>query len=229
MSNSDLTLTNSTVARNVAAQGVGGIFNSWGGVTITNSAIVNNVGGGIWSEAFGRRGVSVSLTNSTVSGNSGDGIFSEDDVEASAWVILVNSTVAFNAGRGITQRGINAAVLSLQNSIVAHNSAPTAPDVSSTDANHSFVSASFSLIGDGSASGITNDNGNQVGNVSPNTSPIDPRLAPLADNGGPTPTHALQSGSPAIDAASTPECPATDQRGVSRPQGAACDIGSYER
>ena len=36
-------------------------------------------------------------------------------------------------------------------------------------------------------------------------------------------------GSPALDAASTPDCPTTDQRGVLRPQGAACDIGSYER
>ncbi|WP_330113878.1 choice-of-anchor Q domain-containing protein [Streptomyces sp. MUM 178J] len=52
-------------------------------------------------------------------------------------------------------------------------------------------------------------------------------LGPLADNGGPTDTHALLPGSPALDAAA--HCSATDQRGVSRPQGAACDIGAYER
>jgi hypothetical protein len=54
-------------------------------------------------------------------------------------------------------------------------------------------------------------------------------LAALADNGGPTQTHALLPGSPAIDAASD-DCPppATDQRGVSRPQGAKCDIGAFE-
>ena len=56
--------------------------------------------------------------------------------------------------------------------------------------------------------------------------PIDPRLGPLQDNGGPTPTHALLLGSPAIDASSA--CPATDQRGVTRPQGAGCDIGAFE-
>ena len=89
-----------------------------------------------------------------------------------------------------------------------------------------FVSARFSLIGDGSGSGITNTDGNQVGSAS---EPIAPKLGPLADNGGPTRTHALLQGSPAIDAASTPDCPTTDQRGVVRPQGAACDIGSYER
>jgi hypothetical protein len=57
----------------------------------------------------------------------------------------------------------------------------------------------------------------------------DAMLGPLADNGGPTETHALLAGSPAIDAGS-PDCPppATDQRGVLRPQGAACDIGAFE-
>src|SRR3970282_626777 len=55
-------------------------------------------------------------------------------------------------------------------------------------------------------------------------------LGPLANNGGPPQTHALLAGSPAIDAGS-PDCPppATDQRGVARPQGPACDIGAYER
>jgi hypothetical protein len=57
----------------------------------------------------------------------------------------------------------------------------------------------------------------------------DPLLGGLADNGGPTLTHALQAGSPAIDAADIAVCPATDQRGVARPQGPSCDVGSYER
>ena len=59
----------------------------------------------------------------------------------------------------------------------------------------------------------------------PNT---DPLLGPLADNGGPTLTHALGVGSPAIDSADAGACPATDQRGVARPQGAGCDVGSFE-
>ena len=56
-----------------------------------------------------------------------------------------------------------------------------------------------------------------------------PLLGPLANNGGPTQTQALLTGSPAIDAV-TSGCPppATDQRGVSRPQGPHCDIGAYE-
>ena len=68
--------------------------------------------------------------------------------------------------------------------------------------------------------------GNQLG--------TDPRLGPLADNGGPTLTHALLPGSPAIDAVTAGNCPAADQRGVSRPQDGtgdgvrACDIGAFE-
>jgi hypothetical protein len=59
---------------------------------------------------------------------------------------------------------------------------------------------------------------------------VDPRLAPLANNGGPTSTQALRSGSPAIDRvpASGAGCPSTDQRGIARPQGRACDAGAFE-
>jgi hypothetical protein len=71
------------------------------------------------------------------------------------------------------------------------------------------------------ACGLTNGvNGNIIGQ--------DPNLGPLANNGGFTQTHALLAGSPAIDTGTNTGCPATDQRGVTRPQGAACDVGAYE-
>src|SRR5215210_9368094 len=57
---------------------------------------------------------------------------------------------------------------------------------------------------------------------------LDRALGPLENNGGPTKTHALQNGSPAIDAGGEP-FPATDQRGVTRPQGIASDMGAYEK
>ena len=56
----------------------------------------------------------------------------------------------------------------------------------------------------------------------------DALLGPLADNGGPTLTHALQPGSPALDTADPARCPAVDQRGMARSQGSACDAGAYE-
>jgi hypothetical protein len=60
---------------------------------------------------------------------------------------------------------------------------------------------------------------------------VNPKLGPLAGNGGPTSTEALLTGSPAINAGGLPAtsgCPLTDQRGMSRPWGPACDIGAYE-
>jgi hypothetical protein len=57
---------------------------------------------------------------------------------------------------------------------------------------------------------------------------VDVKLGPLADNGGTTLTHLPQPGSPAIDGGTNVDCPSTDQRGVSRPQGPACDVGSVE-
>jgi hypothetical protein len=59
-----------------------------------------------------------------------------------------------------------------------------------------------------------------------NTNPL---LGPLATNGGPTPTYALLPGSPAFDTGPNTGCPATDQRGITRPQGIRCDIGAFER
>ncbi len=232
-----LTLTNSTVARNSAEDG-GGVANIGGDFDISRSTINNNTatnrGGGIFStvdDNFGRLSGRVTLTNSTISRNAaalGGGIENSDRAGGAA-VIVLSSTVALNSARhsggGIHNgeegfENFNSVIL--RNTLVARNSAPDGPD-----AVRAF--AQFSLIGDGTGSGLTNTNGNQVGKVAPNSGVINPGLGALADNGGPTRTHALLAGSPAIDAASATDSPATDQRGVARPQGAGDDIGSYER
>jgi hypothetical protein len=82
---------------------------------------------------------------------------------------------------------------------------------------------------------LLGNDGNCVGDiVVENATAVGAVIAPLVDNGGPTRTHALLPGSPAIDS-SRATCPATDQRGVARPQdgngdgAAVCDIGAYER
>jgi CSLREA domain-containing protein len=225
-----VTLINSTIARNSASDGGGIAARDGSSVTLTNSTVANNsatLGGGIFSNVQVRSGIVVTLTNSTVSGNSarnGGGIIAFGFL-APAIVSLTNSTVADNSATH-EGGGINVEVdafLRLTNGLVGRNSAPTGPDVLDGGGD---ISARFSLIGDGTGSGITNTDGNQVGSAS---EPIDPRLGPLTNNGGPTQTHALLLGSPAIDAASTPDCPSNDQRGVLRPQGPACDIGSFER
>jgi CSLREA domain-containing protein len=219
-----VTLTNSTVRGNTAIGVGGGISNHSGGITFISSTVSNNSsfdGAGIFNQE-GR----LNLTNSTVSRNSAASGMGGGILNLSRGALkLRNTTVAHNSaiqgGGGIRTSG----PLTLTNSLVARNTAPQGPDVLKSGG--ITVTARFSLLGIGQGSGVSDGlNGNQVGSLG---TPLDPLLGPLADNGGPTRTHALLLDSPAIDAASTPDCPPTDQRGVLRPQGAACDIGSFER
>ena len=108
----------------------------------------------------------------------------------------------------------------INSSIVAGNDASEGPEVYGV-----LTSKGYNLVQDTSACTIAGDTtGNIIGQ--------DPLLGPLRDNGGPTETHALLLGSPAIDAGSCQDAGGnpvlTDQRGVARPQGAGCDIGAYE-
>jgi CSLREA domain-containing protein len=205
-----LVVANSTISGNSAPLGQGGgIFNN-GTLTITNSTFSENnaspgsIGNGGGIANFG----TLTVTNSTFSGNGnlasggGGGI---DNLGGTA--TITNSTFSENVGvPGGNIR--NFATLSLQNTIVANG------------------------LSGGNCSGAITDGG---GNLSwpDSTCPginQDPLLDPagLQDNGGPTKTIALQPGSAAIDAAVLANCPGTDQRGVTRPQGAGCDIGAFE-
>src|SRR5205807_2570850 len=158
----------------------------------------------------------VILTNTVVSGNQavrggGGGILAPS-------VFVINSTVSGNTAAA-AGGGINANTLTLTNSTVSGNtaSAGVGGGISATTAtlNGSTVSDGHNLIGvvnGGTGFGAAGD---QLGSVG---DPLDPRLAPLAFNGGRTQTHALLAGSPAIDKGDNAGAPATDQRGVARPR-----------
>jgi hypothetical protein len=88
-----------------------------------------------------------------------------------------------------------------------------------------LTSQGHNLVGNKTGCTVTATTGDLFGT---GASPINPQLGPLANNGGTTQTHALLSGSPAINAGDSAGCPATDQRGIARPQGVACDIGAHE-
>ena len=107
-------------------------------------------------------------------------------------------------------------LVTVQNSIIADNSTYSC-QVEGSPAVAVLTSLGNNVFTDGSCGAIGSDQ------VVVNTG-----LALLADNGGPTLTHALLAGSPALDAADGVSCPATDQRGVVRPQGDGCDIGAFE-
>ena len=217
-------LNNSTVVGNSSSGQGGGIYNLASILYLTNSTVSNNSasirGGGIYSDPP----AAVTLTNTTISGNraglDGGGIYHTGN---NSIMILNNSSISTNTasdGGGIYTGGGVDSFVRLRNTILARNVASInadcrAPSVTPTS------SEGYNLIGDTSGCAFTP----VIGDLTD----IDPLLGPLQDNGGPTFTHALLPGSPAIDAGS-PDCPppATDQRGVPRPQGAACDIGAFE-
>jgi CSLREA domain-containing protein len=217
----NLTLTNSTVSDNSIYGEFsvgGGIRHSNGEATLTNSTVSNNsvggylhfCGGGI--NVWGVNPSNLTLTNSTVSGNtssSGGGICFR--AMANSYLTLTNSTVSGNIATEGSGGGIRSRSLTLANTIVADNVVDNCSD--------SVESLGYNLTDDDSC-GLTAPSDLVVS---------DAMLGPLADNGGPTETHALLPGSPAIDAGSV-DCPPpdTDQRGVTRPQGASCDIGAVE-
>jgi hypothetical protein len=219
-----LTMSNCAITNNSSAGGGGGITNGFGppfgSLTLNNCTVSNNSavssGGGI------NNGAPLTINNSTISGNHSDlhggGIMVGDQA-----VIIVNSTITnnradfnndtFGGGGGISKSGDGPRILS--NTIVAGNFAGTASVRSDLDLDV-LATSSFNLIGDGTGiSGIVDGvNGNQVGTF---VSPIDPKLGPLANNGGPILTHALLAGSPALDRGSNSLADAagltTDQRG----------------
>jgi predicted outer membrane repeat protein len=159
------------------------------------------------------------ITNSTFSGNTAanfGGIRNGGTLDLSSSTLTLNT--ATNQGGGI----FNTNVATVRNTIVAENTAPLNPDVDGP-----FTSEGYNLIGDGTgAVGFTNGvNGDLVGTAG---SPINPNLGALANNGGPTQTHALNVGSPAIGTGNSAIAPATDQRGLTRPSGSAVDIGAFE-
>jgi hypothetical protein len=256
---STLSMTDSTVSGNTAVSSGtsstngGGIYASnSGNVTLTRSTVSGNTAGGSTASGSGQGGgvyadgTNVKLENTTVSGNLaqngaqsgadgyGGGIYSNG-----ATYTLANSTIADNtagvsgtgaSGRGGGVYGTTGSSTTLRNTIVAGNTANITANFAANP-----TSQGYNLIGDADPGFLFNQPGDQTG-VS------NPGLEPLADNGGPTKTHALQSGSPAIDAGNpaapgggVPACEATDQRGETRPADgdgdstATCDIGAFEK
>ena len=224
---STLVLVDSTVRDNSVTGGAGGgvygFFNT--NVTIERSTIsgntANDVGGGIRSLG------NFTILNSTISGNTstgwmGGGFFHTDGV-----MNIVNSTIANNtapagtAGGGFVGTFTHAsATLTLANTIIAGNSGPQCFYAPWGGGVVKLTSLGRNVVSDATC-GIPAPAAND-------RIVADALLGPLADNGGPTLTHALLPGSPALDAAAAANCPAVDQRGSVRPQGAACDVGAYE-
>jgi uncharacterized repeat protein (TIGR01451 family) len=224
-----LSVTDSTFRQN-GTTGAGGAISNDGTLTVTGSTFLENAsglfGGAIYNTSQGM----ISIRNCTFSSNyalRGGAILNSSTVSS-----ITNTSIAFNQsdsprveGGGIVNEE-GATIGELASCIVAEN---VGGGFRTDILNEGTIgSASNNVIGDGSGSGLIDGvNGNQVGT---SAAPLDPLVGPLTNNGGPTFTHALLPGSPAINAGSNPAALANDQRGpgFSRVSGAQADVGAFE-
>jgi hypothetical protein len=234
-----LTLRFCTFDGNVASNAGGGIYNDRGTLEIANSTLsgnstlVNGSGGGGIYNLHG----TLTVSNCTLSENvaaEGGGI-ENNGFGFRAKLTIVNSTLSGNSanvGGGILIYGSDGgSIMTIGNSILNSNSAvgPFASGGSILILNGTVTSLGYNLCSD-DGGGVLTATGDQI-----NT---DPMLGQLQDNGGPTFTHALLCGSPAIDKGKNFAGDTTDQRGFPRPfddpgianatGGDGTDIGAFE-
>lgn len=235
--------------QNGRADNGGGIYN-WGTLILQNSTVSGNSahegeagsggGGGIYN------GGTLTVENSTVSGNSaavGGGMFlrgGNSVVHILFTTITGNRTIIMTinwiydkgAGGGLyvgSQLPWGQPQVQLKGVILAGNQSDSGAGVTCPPGGAILLlSLGYNLIQNITLCNFTPDSTDILG--------PDPLLGPLADNGGLTPTHLPQSGSPVRDRVPASACTdlkgnpiTTDQRGVSRPQGSACDIGAVEQ
>ena len=228
-SGATLNITNSTISGNttigVGLDAGGGGIHNLGTITINKSTISGNSaggpGGGIYHNLFS----TTDLTNTTISGNTstgdnGGGISIRVGTMNLSHTTISNNNSA-NDGGGVFNLQ---ATVNSRNSLIANNTdtSATANDFSGT-----ITSQGYNLVEDTTGTTI---NGTTTGNVTG----VDPNLGVLQNNGGPTETHELLSGSAAIDAGDPVMFEPVDQRDVTRPidgdgSGTAQpDIGAFE-
>ncbi|HTI97718.1 MAG TPA: choice-of-anchor Q domain-containing protein [Dongiaceae bacterium] len=223
--NSGITIiADCTFSNNIATGGTfvgagGAISHAGTRLQISGSTFINNRAmlGGVLSCGVGDTGTgNIAITNCTFANNSA----AAPDSGGAIWIDLslanpvsiVNCTFGGNTNGAVDHvlNGIEQNRVYLANCIVA--------DTVGGDGVKTIVDLGHNLSTDASAA-LTN---------ATSLKNTDPMLGALTNNGGPTLTFALRPGSPALDAADTATAPATDQRGVPRPQGVAADIGAFE-
>ena len=247
------TIASSTLSENgtVGVRSGGGAMAVISGeATIRNSTISGNSTGGAMSPGGGIRSLlsPTRLINSTVSGNSAGSLSSGGGIYADRGLVTVqHSTITENTaagvGGGIALPTLSTLLLTIRHSIVAANTdGGGAPDLLGTGGLIPSEAIRYSLIGDNRGTALDesqaqdSDTGNIVGDLD-GDGVIDPGLGPLSDNGGPTQTHPLLAGSPAIDAGDSNFDPDAfspplndDQRGdgFQRVVADRIDLGAFE-
>ncbi|MCJ7715873.1 MAG: hypothetical protein MUO54_05055, partial [Anaerolineales bacterium] len=196
-------IVNSTISYNNADNLTNGILNAGKGLMEIYQSTISNNGLITYGDAIWNNGT-LRVYNSTISDNAGVGIENDKDASGPGKVSLVYVTFSGNAA---ALNSVTETITILNTLFGPHQNAA--------------CSSSTSVFGLGT--NMDTDGSCNITTVSPNSL----KLGPLAGNGGPTQTHELGQGSVAIDAAAG-ECPVNDQRGIHRPQNAACDVGAFE-
>jgi Ca2+-binding RTX toxin-like protein len=210
-----LEIKRSTFSGNHVDNNGGAILNFGGRIELSESTLAGNVagnqGGGVYNVGH------LFMWNVTLSGNhavTGGALYNAFYNAGFQQLVVDNSTLSANSatGAGAAMFGELHASIDIANSIIA-NPTSEAP-----------------CAGGGGVDEDSLKNLATVRGCGPSFAIGDPKLGPLADNGGPTDTHALLSGSAAINAGDNLACPSIDQRGFPRPRTDAdpCDMGSFE-
>jgi hypothetical protein len=221
-SSSSPLLTNVTFSSNSqtyawGSNGGGGMYNVFSSSpTLTNVTFSQNsgyIGGGLFSQVNSNP----TLTNVTFSQNSaytGGGMHTNGSTPVMLNVTFDGNTAVSNGGG----MNIEGGSVQIRNTIFWGNTAPGGSGGQIYITSGGSATSSDSVVQDGCPAGST----------CTNIFTGDPMLGTLGDYGGFTQTIPLLAGSSAIDTGDDGVCPATDQRGVSRPQGIHCDIGAFE-
>ncbi len=224
----DFTLTDSMVYNNTAENG-GGFANQADGTTRVerttfwnNRAIIGaNDDTGLGGAIYGLGDAVANYENVTLSGNfaqvRGGGLY----IDADAAVSISNSTISHNsasAGSGVADEGTNFNFPIYPSTSVIFRNTIVAGNLLSPACNFALGSQGGNLE-DGDSCYFRGSRDRQHAS--------NPGLDAIADNGGLVLTMALQPASLAVDGGVSP-CPATDARGVTRPQNGQCDSGAYE-
>jgi CSLREA domain-containing protein len=227
-----------TISNGNVPNSLGGSILNFGTLTVTGSTISGNyadLGGGFYSTTGNLYNPSkkTTVTNSTISGNSstrGGGVLNWAGLTVIEHSTITKNTAPSGGGSGVASSADVNTRTEVLSSIISDNANTDVDFLGVVGISpNTFASNGYNLIGDGNATSEFIEAGDQT-NVG------DPKLGALADNGGPTNTHALLAGSPAIDKGNIDLT--TDQRGERRPfddptiapatGGDNSDIGSFE-
>jgi adhesin HecA-like repeat protein len=243
--NASSVLSNTVYASSESPCGtIGGGIDNEGSLLITESTVAYNIShdafysptvpgwafaGGIYNASS----ATLRVENSTISRNltrqdhAGPPLANGGGLLNYGQATMNNVTIAENSAESPSADayggGVNVASgwLALGNTIIAGNHVAGDVPEHGPDCLFTLSSQDYNLIGITAGCTIT-------GTVAHNLYDLDARLGPLQDNGGPTWTHGLLAGSPAIHHGDNGTCAPVDQRGIARPQGCVCDIGAFE-